>query len=175
LLSLIKPLRHFIPGRPVPIQRSEQQQKDVVNIIGQLTLNWLEGHLECTCAFLDDFLVAYIPWADERIEGREDFVRVFTEVRATLDISRYDLLGFSVRVYGDLAIAHCGLNIEYRSDLGRQRQCGTDLLVFVLRKGTWRLVRRSIVLETHRQCTQVHRAFETAGGKAAPRDEAAGE
>jgi hypothetical protein len=125
---------------------SISSQEAIIETIHQMNLHWLEGSIEDISEMLDEEIVMYLPRGQVRVVGRKDFVAALQHVRKNLNITRCDELDYSVRTCDGISIAHYTSKIDYEMPGGTRSESGIDFLVFVDKEGSWRLIRRSVIV-----------------------------
>lgn len=128
--------------------RLNSTSNTIEEIIHKMILSWLEGHAEDIYGMLDDDVVMYVPQCRDRIVGKERFIAVLRNIQEQSNIKKYDEHDFTVTTREGVAIAHYRFRIDYEINGNKRCESGIDFLIFAEKAGSWRLVRRSVILSS---------------------------
>ena len=121
---------------------------DIKSIVGRINDAWLNGRFEELHAYFDENVVLAHPGFEKRTAGRTALIDSYAEFARTATIHHFNAQEPDVDVSGDTAIATTPWEMRYTYAGQTLEERGWDLLVFRRTPPGWRVVWRTVILNT---------------------------
>ena len=126
-------------------------QKAVESLLKNIVAASNTGNLEELKKYFHSSMVIEGPEFQERIEGRDQCIQHYEELRRNVKIQGFKDSDYQVNVWEDTAVA--SFRFEGQMETGGEvfKDTGRDLYVFSRKNGEWQAVWNSIVQYNHGQ------------------------
>jgi len=120
----------------------------ILHIIHQINQLWLNKRYDEIGELLSEHAVIAPPGFEGRIQGRDAYVQTYREYDQSAITREFSPDEPEIDIIGDTAVALCPFSIVYELDGKIYREHGRDMLVFSQSSGEWRVVWRTMQIDT---------------------------
>ena len=99
-------------------------------------------------SYLADDVVVVPPQSDKRISGRAAYLQSYRDYDQMAETLKYLPGDPKVDLIGDIAIALCPFEVVYKYQGTEHHEKGQNILVFTFSQGSWKVVWRTMKVET---------------------------
>ena len=121
---------------------------EIKAIVGKINDAWLNERFDELPQYFDENVVLAHPGFEKRTAGRAPLVESYAEFARTATIHHFNAQQPQVDVAGDTAITTMPWEMRYTYAGQTLEERGWDLLVFSRKGGQWRVVWRTVMLNT---------------------------
>ncbi|HUF24505.1 MAG TPA: nuclear transport factor 2 family protein [Vicinamibacterales bacterium] len=121
---------------------------DIKSIVGKINDAWLNSRFDELHEYFDENVVLAHPGFEKRTAGRTALIDSYAEFARAATIHHFNAQEPTVDISGDAAITTTPWEMRYTYAGQTLEERGWDMLVFRKTSGAWRVVWRTVMLNT---------------------------